>query len=150
MFRVFRLSVVAFLLLTVAVQARAAGFATTASPVTGTEVLRMLLGLGAVLALLLLVAWFFRRLVGNGIRRMGGQLRVISSLNVGNRARILLVDVEGVRLLLGSGPQRVELITRFEGGVDYEKGEKKAAESESFVTRLTHQLDKQPGEKQIL
>ena len=62
---------------------------------------------------------------------------MVSSLNVGHRARILLVDIEGTRLLLGSGPQRVELIARVEGdkaSADLEQND------DSFMKRLAQQL----------
>ena len=144
--RLRRHGIVAVGLLTAAAQASAKAVESAAGPVTGMEMLRLFLGLGTVLGLLLLGAWLLKRLSKTGFRRQGGQLRIVSSLSVGNRARILLVDVEGARLLLGSGPQRVELIARLENGT--ESMEPPGGNENSFVTRLAQHLGSaKQGEK---
>ncbi|TWI02798.1 flagellar protein FliO/FliZ [Luteimonas cucumeris] len=61
-----------------------------------------LVALVLVLALILGLAWLLRRLPG---ARLGlhanDQLRLVTSLNVGTKERLLVVDVGGEQLLLG-------------------------------------------------
>ncbi len=61
---------------------------------------------GAVLALLLVLglivglAWLLKRMPGSGFRPAEG-LKVVASLNVGAKERVVVVDVNGEQLLLG-------------------------------------------------
>ncbi|MHA7815434.1 MAG: flagellar biosynthetic protein FliO [Pseudohaliea sp.] len=75
---------------------------------------RMLLGLGVVVALVFALAWAAKRV--SGLRGLGaagsGPIQVISQLPLGTRERLLLVEVDGRRLLLGVVPGS---ITRLDG-----------------------------------
>lgn len=73
-------------------------------------------GLGGTLAALLLVvglilglAWLLKRLPGTGLRPMAG-LRVVASLAVGPRERVVIVDCGGQQLLLGVTQHNVNLL----------------------------------------
>jgi flagellar protein FliO/FliZ len=61
---------------------------------------------GAVFALLLVLAlivglgWLLKRMPGSGFKPAEG-LRIVASLNVGAKERVLVVDVNGEQLLLG-------------------------------------------------
>ncbi|WIH06632.1 flagellar biosynthetic protein FliO [Xanthomonas translucens pv. graminis] len=65
--------------------------------------------IGAVLALLLVLglilgmAWVLKRLPGSGFRPAEG-LRVVASLAVGAKERVVVIDVNGEQLLLGVSP----------------------------------------------
>ncbi|MAR90583.1 MAG: flagellar biosynthetic protein FliO [Pseudomonadales bacterium] len=78
----------------------------------GSDVLTMLLGLTAVLALVLGLAWLSRRFnIGHA---SGGQSMVVrSALSLGPKEKLLLVEVQGEQLLLGVTPQSVNLILRY-------------------------------------
>jgi flagellar protein FliO/FliZ len=67
------------------------------------------LGLGLVLALIFAAAWLLRRL---GTGSLGGQssVRILGSALVGSRERVVLVEVEGTRLVLGVAPGRVQTL----------------------------------------
>ena len=69
-----------------------------------------LLALVFVLALLMAMAWFMKRY---GPRAAGGagHLRVVSSLNLGGRERILVVEVADQWIVVGASPGRVNLLT---------------------------------------
>ncbi len=54
----------------------------------------------AVLALIVGLGWLLKRLPGTGFRPAEG-LRVVASLNVGVKERVVVVDVNGEQLLLG-------------------------------------------------
>lgn len=73
-------------------------------------------GLGGTLAALLLVlglilglAWLLKRLPGAGLKSLAG-LRVVASLAVGPRERVVIVDCGGQQLLLGVTQHSVNLL----------------------------------------
>ena len=70
---------------------------------------RMLVGLLVVLGLLAVLGWALRR--GLVARRTTGALAVETALALGERRSIVIVTVEGRRLLLGLAPGQVSLLT---------------------------------------
>lgn len=58
------------------------------------------LALLAVLALIVGLGWLLKRLPGAGFRPAEG-LKLVASLNVGAKERVVVVDVNGQQLLLG-------------------------------------------------
>lgn len=76
---------------------------------------KMLLGLGLVLAAIALVAWLAKRMLPS----LGGQqsvLRVVSSVSVGSRERVVVVEVGDRWLVLGVAPGQVRPIANMEIG----------------------------------
>lgn len=74
---------------------------------------QLALGLGAVLVLIVVLGWLARRLPMLGPGR--GPLRVAGSLVVGSRERIVLVEVDGERVLVGVAPGMVTRLHVLEG-----------------------------------
>lgn len=76
---------------------------------------RMLLGLGVVIVLVFALAWVARR--ASVLRFLGaaggGPIAVVGQLSLGARERLLLVEVDGQRMLLGVVPGA---ITRLDSG----------------------------------
>ena len=70
-----------------------------------------LMGVVLVLALLGAAAWGVRRLQGHVAGPRAG-LRVEASLALGGKERLLIVEVEGERLLLGAGAGGVRTLSR--------------------------------------
>jgi flagellar biosynthetic protein FliO len=70
---------------------------------------RMLLALVVVLGLLAGLAWLLKR--GVLVRRRATGLGVESALALGERRSLVVVTVEGRRLLLGLAPNHVSLVT---------------------------------------
>ncbi|OAX55088.1 flagellar biosynthetic protein FliO [Xanthomonas graminis] len=62
-----------------------------------------------VLALILGMAWVLKRLPGSGFRPAEG-LRVVASLAVGAKERVVVIDVNGEQLLLGVSPGGVRTL----------------------------------------
>ena len=62
-------------------------------------------GLVAVVAAILILAWLARQVPM--LRRSSGPIAILGGLNVGNRERIVLVEVHGERVLLGVTPGSV-------------------------------------------
>lgn len=81
---------------------------TWAAPGTATGMLTVLLSLVLILGGFALVAWLARRYLPG----MGGQggVRVVGATMVGPRERVVVVEVEGVRLVLGVGGGQVRLL----------------------------------------
>lgn len=76
----------------------------------------MLLGLLAVLGLIAGLAWLSKRYNFN-LPGASSNMKLVSAMSVGSKEKIILVDVEGSRLLLGVTPHQVNLIQSF-GGVE--------------------------------
>lgn len=71
--------------------------------------LSVVVALMVVIGLILAAAWLLRRLPGAGLRPMPG-LRVVASLGVGPRERVILLDVGGQQLLLGVTAHNINLL----------------------------------------
>ena len=80
---------------------------------------RTLVGLVIVLALVAGLAWLMRRgLLG---RRKNPGLGVESALALGERRSLVVVTVEGRRLLLGLAPNNVTLVTELQSPRSFER-----------------------------
>jgi flagellar protein FliO/FliZ len=96
-------------------------------PLSGVEVLgQVTLSLILVVALLLALAWALRRL--NRLQPQGaGGLRLLGGLSLGARERILLVEAEGRRVLVGVSPGGLRTLLVLDGGARTEAGQQGAA-----------------------
>ncbi|HEX4871018.1 MAG TPA: flagellar biosynthetic protein FliO [Nevskiaceae bacterium] len=74
------------------------------------ELARALGGLLLVVALIPLLAHGLRRLQGLRPGGAAAPLRIIAGLSVGTRERVLLIEAEGERLLIGVAPGQVRLL----------------------------------------
>jgi flagellar protein FliO/FliZ len=86
--------------------------ASLAGPDLVPNVWRMLGALAIVLGLLAGLAWLLRR--GVLARRKSGALGVETALSLGERRSLVVVNVEGRRLLLGLAPNAVSLVTELQ------------------------------------
>lgn len=84
---------------------------TTPPPVATSfaSLLQMLLGLALVLAAIFATAWLMRRL-GPGQLAGGGAMKVLGSVAVGPRERLVLVEVGQTWLIVGVAPGRVSAV----------------------------------------
>jgi len=80
--------------------------ATQASPVSGAYLGTTLLALLAILALIIALAWLLKRLPGSALRSPA-QLKIITHLNLGQRERLVVVEVGNQQLLLGITSQQI-------------------------------------------
>jgi flagellar protein FliO/FliZ len=80
----------------------------TASGATasGASMLQVMLGLGLVLAVMAGCAWLLRRF-GSLQRGAGGAIKIIGASAVGQRERVVLVEVAGTWLVIGVAPGHV-------------------------------------------
>ena len=77
-----------------------------APPDIGGGFLQLLLGLGAVIALLFASLWLLKRLAAPR-GEAAGMMRVVSGIAVGARERVVVVEIAGNWLVLGVAPGRV-------------------------------------------
>ena len=85
----------------------------TLPPFSTSSILQMLFGLGLVIALIFFLAWFLKRIGGVGGLAQSG-LRVVATLPLSTRERIVLVQAGDKQLLLGVAPGRVNLLETFD------------------------------------
>lgn len=93
-----------------ALPAMPAGAPMTMAPTSSTgSLLQTIFALMFVLALLIGLAWFMKRY---GPKVMGGnnKMRVVSSLNLGGRERIVLVEVADQWIVVGASPGRINAL----------------------------------------
>jgi flagellar protein FliO/FliZ len=100
--------------------------------VTGGSYIDVIVGLGIVVALIYVLAFFARRL--NGVAYPGKvPLKILGGISLGQRERAVLVDVGGKHLLLGVAPGRVNTLHVFDEPLDVQR--EKRAEA-AFADRL--------------
>ncbi len=89
---------------------RAESAASAVPPLPGGGMLAQLtLGLAVVLVLAIGLSWFLRRYA----LPRGGAIRVIGGLPLGSRERLLLIEVDEARLLLGITPSQIQTLHVF-------------------------------------
>ncbi len=110
-------------------------------PFAGGQVAEIVVGLFVVLFIIGVVAWLVRRVPGLSVSS-DGRVKVVSGVSVGQRERILLVEIGDQQLLVGVAPGRVETLHVLEQPLapDESGGETAFARSfHGFVERFRHQ-----------
>jgi flagellar biosynthetic protein FliO len=82
-------------------------------PSDGSSLVRSVMALAIVFGLLALLVWLLRRgtFAGVGLRKRPGAIAVETAVPLGERRSLVVVSVEGRRLLLGISPVQVSLLT---------------------------------------
>jgi flagellar protein FliO/FliZ len=80
----------------------------------GGELVRVLLSLVGIIALIFAAAWLSRRLQARTLPG-GRRLRCVETMAVGPRDRLLLIDADGKRLLVGVGQGGMRTLHIYEG-----------------------------------
>lgn len=104
-------------------------------PVGVADYLQMILGLGVVIALIVGMAWFMRRM-GNLQASVEGPFKILGGLSMGQRERIVLVQVGETQILLGVSPGRINKLHVLEQPLTISKGANQKI-STSFAERLS-------------
>jgi flagellar protein FliO/FliZ len=91
------------------------------NPIGAESLLSTVSGLLLVLATIVGAAWLFKRY---GQMSMGGRglVRVLGGASVGSRERVVVVEVESTRVLIGVAPGQVRMLHVLdEEGADFKK-----------------------------
>lgn len=78
-------------------------------PMAMTSLWQLTLGMLAVLALIVALAWVVKR-TGRLQMAAGGGLRILGGLSMGTRERVVLIQAGETQLLLGVAPGRVQTL----------------------------------------
>lgn len=121
--------------------------ATMAPTSSAGSLLQTILALMFVLALLIGLAWFMKRY---GPKVMGGnnKMRVISSLNLGGRERIVLVEVADQWIVVGASPGRINALAtmpRQEGDLPQLATAQNGPAAANFSEWLKQTIEKRNG-----
>jgi flagellar protein FliO/FliZ len=100
------------------------------------ELLRSLAAVVVVFALLGSLAWAVRRGRFGGFQRKSGPMRIESTVPLGERRALMVVAIEGRRLLLGLTPMQVTLVTELAADATQAPG--------SFASTLTRAAENGP------
>lgn len=88
----------------------AAQVTTTSTPSPSLGLLKMFVGLFVVVGIMLLLAWFVKRL-GLVNHSQTSVAKVISSVSVGSRERVVVLEIANRWVVVGVAPGRVNAIT---------------------------------------
>ncbi|MDH5518780.1 MAG: flagellar biosynthetic protein FliO [Gammaproteobacteria bacterium] len=139
MSRLHNLVVASMLLLPLAVNAATEEKVMPVDPLSASSIANMFLGLGLVLALIFLMAWVVRRM--GGMQLSGSQrIRLLGGLSLGPREKVVLIQVENKRLLLGVAQGQVNTLHQLEG--DYENiAEQTTGSATDFKAKFVQALN---------
>ncbi len=106
--------------------------------VGATQMLQVGLSLLLILVLIGAMAWLLRRF-GSGVQALGGAgpMRVLASLSIGARERLLLVQIGEEQLLLGVSPAGIRTLHTLAEPLELAPGE-----GGSFAERLAAALNR--------
>jgi len=79
------------------------------TPIAPSHLAATLLALLAVLVLIIILAWLLKRLSGKALQGQD-QIKMITHLNLGQRERLLVIEVGNQHLLLGITSQQIRCL----------------------------------------
>lgn len=92
-----------------------------------------------VLVLIILIAWLFRK-IGIHPGNKSGLLKVIASVSVGQKERIILTEIDDTWLILGVAPGHVSLLHRMHRKITPAGDTAHTVSTESFPEKLQANL----------
>jgi flagellar protein FliO/FliZ len=113
---------------------------TKPSVVGSDNVISVVFSLLFVVAVIFMLAWVMRRM-GAASMKPNSLLKTVSSLSIGQRERIVLVQLGEQQLLLGVAPGRVETLHVLESPLEVNQGD--SSISGSFADRLKSIVNKE-------
>lgn len=102
-------------------------------PVGAGEMLQMVMGLMFVIAIILGVAWFIRRM-GTFQQMSHGALKILGGLSIGQRERVVLIQVGDKQLLVGVAPGQIRTLHVLDSALKVNTNQK--ADNTSFSEKL--------------
>lgn len=105
------------------------------SGVESEAIVRVIIALIVIVTLIIALAWGLRRYGGVG-GAVSGKMKVLGSLPVGNRERVVLVKIGEEQLLLGVAPGRVQTLHVLDKPIVDEMPTASGAHASPFAARL--------------
>jgi flagellar protein FliO/FliZ len=96
-------------------------------------VFKMICGLAIVLIVMAAMTWIIKRVLPNITNNQQAIARVISSVSVGSRERVVILQVADRWIVVGVAPGRVNSIANLEAGSQQHLAESTASSSDSTV-----------------
>lgn len=116
---------------------------TPTDPLSIGNMLNMLFGLVFVIAMIFALAWIVKRM--GGIQLQNNQrLRLLGGLSLGARERVVLVQVDNKKLVLGVAPGHVRTLHVMEGEIE-EPINSAAGPDNHFKDKLLQALKSRSG-----
>jgi len=78
----------------------------------GSGLLNATLALTLVIGLIYGLAWLLRHIPGHRLHGNNNELRIVSSIPLGNKERAVIIEANGKQLLIGVTPGAVSLLHR--------------------------------------
>lgn len=103
------------------------------------QMIKMVLGLLLVLVLIFFLAWLFKRFIGVGLIA-NAKLRAIAGVSVGQKERVVLVQVGERQILVGVSPGQVNMLHALEKGEEIRFSEESC--KSGFSEKLKQSLSK--------
>jgi len=113
-------------------------------PVTTGSLLQLVLGLLLVLAVIALIAWLLRRLSGWN-STANGALKVVATLPIGQRERVVVIQAGEQQLLIGVTAGQVEMLHILEHPLPDSSAT--SPQNSKFARRLAAAIDRE-GDRQ--
>lgn len=113
-------------------------------PLSASSIVNMFMGLGLVLALIFLMAWVVKRMGGMQIAS-SQRLQVLSALSVGTREKVVLIQVENKRLVIGVAQGQVSTLHVLDG--EFENEIETVNSGADFKGKLLQALSKTMNKK---
>lgn len=113
-------------------------------PLSASSIVNMFMGLGLVLALIFIMAWVVKRMGGMQIAS-SQRLQVLSALSVGTREKVVLIQVENKRLLIGVAQGQVSTLHVLDG--EFENEIETVNSGADFKDKLLQALSKTMNKK---
>lgn len=116
-------------------------------PLSASSITNMVMGLGLVLIIIFLMAWLVRKM--GGMQISGSQkLRLLGGISLGAREKVVLIQIENKRLVLGVAQGQVNTLHVLEG--EYENNENESSDAGSaFKEKLLQALSKTSTSKTV-
>ena len=107
----------------------------TPDPVSMEILVQVALGLGAVLIVIVSAAWMMRRFGRFDLTR-GKNLKVVEGLSIGQRERVVLLQVGEKQVLVGVAPGRLETLLVLDKPIETDEKESRM----TFAERLSQTI----------
>lgn len=139
----------AFAQLTAAVEGTRPGYVPPPPAVSSGSIVQIIFSLLLVLAVVVLVGWLLRRM-NLSQQGTGSQLKMIGGIAIGQRERIVLIEIDDTWLVVGVGPGQIRTLHTLpkpEGDTTTSRAGQPDQSEGKFAALLSSMLNQRPSAK---